>query len=204
MIDRSKFEATNQISMASEQGNELRMLRAAGLRTVRAPELIAYLNTIVDRLLAKSKVPHIPVRLVIEAEDEPNAECGPNGTIKVKLGLIRAVQNEDELAFILAHEMSHILLRHHDRNWGDQARHYLMQGAVVAHDSMKVVSSLKGQSQTQQQTAERAMMAYTGVDLAAGLAVAAFTREQEDDADLLGIDLLVAAGYNAAAANQVI
>lgn len=202
VIDRSKFDAMNQIAMASEQSNELRTLRAAGLRTVRAPDLVAYLNTIADRLLTKSRVPHIPVRLVIEAEDEPNAECGPNGTIKIKLGLIRAVQNEDEIAFILAHEMSHILLRHHDRNWGDQARHYLMQGAVAAQDSMKVISSFKGQQQSQ--TAERAVLAYTGVDLAAGLAVAAYTREQEDEADLLGIDLMIAAGYNAAAANQVI
>jgi predicted Zn-dependent protease len=204
LIDRTKFDPMNQIAMASEQGNELRTLRAAGLRTVRAPELVAYLNTIVDRLLSKSRVPHVPVRLVIAAEDEPNAECGPNGTIKIKLGLIWAVQNEDEIAFILAHEMSHILLRHHDRNWGDQARHYLMQGAVAAQDSMKVISSFKGQGQPQSQTADRAVLAYTGVDLAAGLAVAAYTREQEDEADLLGIDLLIAAGYNAAAANQVI
>jgi predicted Zn-dependent protease len=78
----------------------------------------------------------------------------------------------------------------------------MLQGAVVASDAMTAVSTLRGQPQSQ--SVNNAVLAYTGVDLAAGLAVAAYTRDQEDEADLLGVDLLIAAGYNAAAANQVI
>jgi Zn-dependent protease with chaperone function len=201
MIARTNFAPIDAKAMIAGQAAELTLLRAYGLKTVRAPELVAYLIRIADRLQAKAKT-SAPVRIVIEAEDEPNAGAAEHGTIKVTLGLIRAAQNEDELAFILAHEIAHVLLRHHDKNWGDAARQYLMRGAVVAADVSKGIAQAKGTPPSA--SVDKAMLAYTGIDLASGVAIASFTREQEDEADLLAIDLLIAAGYNAAAAAQVI
>lgn len=202
LIDGAKIARADQTALVAAQDEEIKILRGAGLRAVRAPGLVAYVNSVIDRLFAKAPVPHLPMRVVIEAEDEPNAACAPNGTLKVTLGLLRAVRNEDELAFILAHEISHVLLRHHDSNWGDKARQELMRGAVIAADAMRIAGSVRGTAPPQ--SLDKAIMAYTGVDLAAGVAVASFTREQEDDADLLGVDLMIAAGYNAAGATQAI
>jgi predicted Zn-dependent protease len=44
--------------------------------------------------------------------DDVNAFCGPSGFIFVTKGLLRSVQNEDELAGVLAHEIAHVSLRH--------------------------------------------------------------------------------------------
>lgn len=44
--------------------------------------------------------------------EEPNAFCAPSGFIFVTKGLLKAMQNEDELAGVLAHEIAHVGLRH--------------------------------------------------------------------------------------------
>ncbi len=44
--------------------------------------------------------------------DEPNAFAFPNGNMYVLKGLFKTVDSENELAFVLAHEISHVLLRH--------------------------------------------------------------------------------------------
>jgi predicted Zn-dependent protease len=48
---------------------------------------------------------------ILESED-PNAFCAPSGFVFVTTGLLKSLQNEDELAGVLAHEIAHVALRH--------------------------------------------------------------------------------------------
>ena len=48
---------------------------------------------------------------ILESQDM-NAFCAPSGFVFITTGLLRALQNEDELAGVLAHEVAHVCLRH--------------------------------------------------------------------------------------------
>jgi len=69
--------------------------------------LTSAIDSIVGRLLATS--PKLPgnINVYVSRFIEPNAYCFPDGTIIFNLGLIELLEDESELAFILAHEIAH-------------------------------------------------------------------------------------------------
>lgn len=73
---------------------------------------IEYLNLILQTLSEKTGRPEIIYRVGILDTDEINAFAAPGGYILVTKGLLKNVQNEQELAGVLAHEMGHINHRH--------------------------------------------------------------------------------------------
>src|SRR3954464_12877703 len=83
-----------------------------------------------------------------------NAFCLPGGKIGVFTGLLRAVKNDDQLAAVLAHEVSH---------------------AVAHHASERIARAQTGQR---------------------GLFALSFNREQESEADHIGVFLMTFAGYD--------
>lgn len=54
--------------------------------------------------------------------DEPNAFAFPNGNIYVLTGLFKTIDSDNELAFVLAHEISHVLLKHGEKSQEYQQR----------------------------------------------------------------------------------
>jgi len=73
---------------------------------------IQYLNLILQTLSAKTGRPELTYRVGILDTDEINAFAAPGGYILVTKGLLKNIQNEQELAGVLAHEMGHINHRH--------------------------------------------------------------------------------------------
>lgn len=69
-------------------------------------------NTILDEL--KLKNPGIPkdIQILISKDPTLNAYCLPNGTFVLNIGLFYWLENEDQFAGVLAHEISHKLLQH--------------------------------------------------------------------------------------------
>jgi Zn-dependent protease with chaperone function len=68
---------------------------------------------ILAQLQNDPKVPPLPYRLVLIANDTPNAFAFPGGTIGVTRGLLDALDEDIELAFVLAHELGHFYNRDH-------------------------------------------------------------------------------------------
>lgn len=89
---------------------------------VQIPELQAYLQRIVVRLAKgwPGEAPALQVRIVDSYAFGPSAD--PYGNVFVPLGMLDNVESEDEIAAMLGHEMSHVLLRHHDRLAAFQSR----------------------------------------------------------------------------------
>ena len=52
----------------------------------------------------------------IEKSNIPNAACYGNGIFTIKLGLFNFVNSDDELAYIISHELSHYILEHNDKS----------------------------------------------------------------------------------------
>jgi len=71
------------------------------------------LSVIGARLAAVSDRRDLPWRFRILNQKEVNAISLPGGFIYVTRGMLRFVQSDDELAFVLAHEVAHVNQRHH-------------------------------------------------------------------------------------------
>ena len=70
-------------------------------------------NSIASRIIAANKnYSFDSIRFYINRSAVPNAACYGEGTIMVNLGLFLWIDNDDELALVLAHEMSHQVLNH--------------------------------------------------------------------------------------------
>ena len=108
----------------------------------------------------------------------PNAFVLPSGQIGVTTGLLKLVQNDDQLATVLGHEVGHVVARHAAERYSTQSTTGLVLGAVQsrAGDYSQAVGALGG------------MGAQLGLLLP-------FSRNHELEADRLGVDYVVAAGF---------
>lgn len=108
----------------------------------------------------------------------PNAFVLPSGQIGVTTGLLNLVQNDDQLAAVLGHEVGHVVARHAAERYSTQSTTGLVLGAVQsrAGDYSQAVGALGG------------MGAQFGLLLP-------FSRNHELEADRLGVDYMAAAGY---------
>ncbi|MGD9015573.1 MAG: Maf and M48 domain-containing protein, partial [Candidatus Omnitrophota bacterium] len=112
---------------------------------------------------------------VIE-DEEINAFALPGGIIYVNRGLIDEVENDDELACVLAHEVGHIVARHSIKK---------LQ-AMMGYSFLRILMAQAPQSGN----------LVTGADIAFSQIVAGYSREDELLADQLGARYAKRAGYN--------
>lgn len=115
-----------------------------------------------------------------------NAFAGPNGVIGINTGLITACQTEDELAAVIAHEISHVTQNHLSRSY----EYSSTQGSLNTIATL-IAAILIG---TQDSSAGMAtLMGGMGYNLQQQLKN---SRQHETEADAIGIQLLYKTGYN--------
>jgi predicted Zn-dependent protease len=134
-----------------------------------------------DWLAVTVKEKKRPFRVRVTAEREPNAIALPGGAIFVSWPILRMCQGErDEIAFLIGHEMAHIILRHAlDRLVKDSAVSLLLKQTSVRH-------------------AASARLNKAGQQLLGG----AYTREEELEADTFAMSLVAAAGGDRSSAEH--
>jgi len=115
--------------------------------------------------------------------DQINAFALPGGKIGVYTGLLRVAQNQAQLGAVLGHEVGHVLAHH--ANARLSANYATMAGLTV-------VSVLAGASGGQRD--RQTMMALLGLGVQVGVLLP-FTRSQESEADLIGLNLMARAGF---------
>jgi predicted Zn-dependent protease len=104
-----------QPSADEERVGELaaaRILGAAPLLDLPAAQ--RYVN-LVGATVAQRTEGGYKWRFGLVKTESVNAFATPGGFILVTTGLVKQLQSEDELAFVLAHEVGHVLKRHHYR-----------------------------------------------------------------------------------------
>jgi predicted Zn-dependent protease len=117
LVDTAKsvVKATSDIGEPEEIniGRDMaaRLLGAAPL--VNDPALQTYVNNVGSWLAAQSERPNLPWRFGVLDAPEVNAFAVPGGTVFVTKGLVQRMQSEAQLAGVLAHEISHVLRKHH-------------------------------------------------------------------------------------------
>ncbi len=120
-----------------------------------------------------------PFNFHVVATDEINAFALPGGTMFVNLGAIQAAQTEAQLAGVMSHEMSHVILRHSTCNLIKQRHRSLLYG-LGAIGAAAVGGDIAAQ----------------GVGALQGLDFLKMSRGDEKQADMLGVQILHDTGFD--------
>ncbi|MCS6779159.1 MAG: M48 family metalloprotease [Geminicoccaceae bacterium] len=151
-------------------------LKSSG-RIEQRPELDAYLRGVLCRVVGPGCA---ELRLYLVDEPGFNATAWPNGVVELWSGTLLRLENEAQLALVLGHEAVHYEQRHTAQVWS-RAQQSLGMGALLG--------VLAGAPEL-------------GVAMGA-LAVLAYSREMEREADRLALERLARAGYDPNEAPEV-
>ena len=149
------------------------------------PEVESYIQSLGNKLAAHSDNNEQPFTFFVVNDPNINAFAGPGGMIGMNSGVILNSSNESELAAVMAHEITHVTQRHLARQFEQASKYSLLNTAALIGAILIGISN-----------PEAGIAAMTG---AAGLAAqnsANFTRANEQEADRIGIKVLVDAGYD--------
>lgn len=150
---------------------------------VEANEITSFVSHIVRWLGSRVTERKLPFRLLVTAEREPNATSLPGGAIFVSWPLLAICGGErDELAFMLGHEMAHIVRRH--------ALDRLIKNAAISLLLRKPSGRSAASAWLSQAGRQELQRAYS--------------REEEFEADAFAAALLKAAGGDPGAAERVL
>ncbi len=167
---------------ATEMGQQAYREILSTQGVVEDPEMTAAVQRVGRRLAKASGQRDQDWQFNVINDDTPNAFALPGGYVGVHRGLFNVVRNDDELAAVMAHEIGHVAARHPAERLSREA---LVQTGLAA---------LGGASAS---TAQIAAAAAT-----LGL-VLPFSREQETEADAIGLQYMAQAGYDPRAAVEV-
>ncbi len=125
-----------------------------------------------------------PFRFHVVASAEINAFALPGGAIFVNLGTVQAAETEAQLAGVMAHEIAHVVMRHSTCNLARQQRRGLLYGLGAIGSAVLLGDSAAGG------------LAQAGIGMGQNLEFLHMSRADEQQADLLGVDILYDAGYD--------
>ena len=184
-VKSGPYEAS---SLAVGEEKDLAQHRGDALGFVRSAALEQYLNETRRRLLLASGKTGVPGRVVILANPGFEAFSSPDGNVYVAMGLLESLESADEVAAVLAHELSHVLLAHHSSDLlGDVQR----KGQALYEMGIGAKTALAGQRTASKSDTRNMTNVQLATDATDKLVLPAWSRGQEREADLLGMDLLM-------------
>ena len=177
-------------SLSRDQEIELGKQAAAEvereLEVIKNPEIEGWLNKIGQNLAKTRQANAYPYYFKLVNEDSINAFALPGGPMFVHTGLIKAADNEGQVAGVLGHEMSHVALRHGAAQMGRANTWQTILGAAGAASG--IVGGGAGQL--------IGMAVNTGGGLGVASLLSKFSRGSERDADLNGARMVAEVGYS--------
>ena len=119
---------------------------------------------------------------LIQDDKQQNAWCMPGGKVAVYTGILPITQDENGLAVVMGHEIAHAVAKHGNER--------MSQGLLTQFGGAALSSALGANSTATRELASQAFGVTTGV------ASLKFGRNQESEADRLGLIFMAIAGYN--------
>lgn len=164
-------------------GQELAAQIRENVTIVNNPVLTAYVNSVGKRLMATPEARNSGFSFTFQIVADPaiNAYALPGGPMFINTGLLRTVASEAQFAGAIAHEMSHVILRH---GTNQASKVDLIQLPIALAGQLTNSGTLVGQ------------LAQLGIGLGADSVLLKFNRIHESQADLMGAHIMAEAGYD--------
>ena len=147
------------------------------------PKLKAYVDQIGQRLAKQSELPDLKFTFTVLNSDVTNAFALPGGYVYVTRGLMSLASSEAELAGVIGHEIGHVTARHTAQRYSRSVATGIAATAVGVLEAVFLGTNVAGQLGQQ----------------AGQLYLAGYSRDQEFEADTLGVRYLTRGGYAPAA-----
>jgi len=154
----------------------------AGGGALPSPEVNAVVERVGMQLASFSERSELPWSFTVLNSDQVNAFALPGGKIFVNRGLLAKMTNEAQLAAVLGHEIGHVTAKHiNDR---------LTQQLIVQGIGAGIAAAGAA--------TDNDVLKYAGpvVSIGGGLTLLKFSRDDESQADWLGLRYMTKAGYN--------
>lgn len=152
-----------------------------GVKPLDDPAVQDYVNQVGVWVASQSERAALPWRFAVLDSDAVDAFAAPGGYVFVTRGLLLSLHNEAELAGVLGHEISHVVMRHHLRALQKAAR------LDLGKDAVDVAMELRGQN-------SQLFDSVTGA--AKDLYARGLDKDDEYEADRRGVVLAARAGYD--------
>jgi hypothetical protein len=154
--------------------------------------LLTKCNTIFKKITAANKnFKFDTIHLYINRSVIANAACYGEGTVMINLGLFLWIDNDDELALVIAHEIAHQLLNHSNSK---------LQKSIATLTSEEFTAELKKIKKADYGKFERYRKLMKGIQVENGR----HSTYKESEADSLGVLLIKNANFNIASASKVL
>jgi predicted Zn-dependent protease len=178
----NRFSPAQDVELGRRAAAELRR----ELPIVRDRQTENYVRRIGERLVAaipgRLRQPQFRYTFQVVDRRDINAFALPGGPIFVNRGMLEAARNDGEVAGVIAHELSHVVLRHGTAQATKGQKFQL--GALAGQILGSLIGGRKG-----------AVIAQ-GSQIGIGTYFLKYSREYEREADLLGAQLMARAGYD--------
>ncbi len=143
-------------------------------------QVSAYAAQLGTALVKVSELPDEQFRFTVLNTDQVNAFALPGGYVYITRGLIALAENEAEMAGVIAHEIGHVTARHTATRYSQ---------AMVANIGMSIVGIIGSVYGAPRETGQL-------LSVGAEAVLSGYSREQELEADMLGVRYLGRAGYD--------
>lgn len=173
------FTRQQDIQLGHEVAAEVRK----NVIIVNDPVLTNYVDAVGKRLMAsrEAKESGFSFSFQVVADPRINAFALPGGPMFINTGLLKAVDNEAQLAAVIGHEMSHVILRH---GTNQVSKANLIEIPLALAGQLSNSDTLMGQ------------LTQLGIGLGEDSLLLKFSRTAESQADLMGSHLMAEAGYD--------
>lgn len=168
--------APRAVGTARAGGGDERNLVATFGGPYADSKLEALLDGVSTRLVAASTEPSTSYKITILNSPSVNAFSLPDGHLYVTRGLLALADSTSEIAAVLAHEMAHVTARH-----AMQRVEQEKSSALFSRVASEVLNDPAGSKQLQEKSK---------------LSLASFSRQQEFEADSIGVRTMAKAGYD--------
>jgi predicted Zn-dependent protease len=146
----------------------------------------ARLQSVGSKIASVAQVPGAQWEFVVFDSPEKNAFVLPGGKVGFYKGLMDFTENDDQVGAVLGHEVGHVVARHAALRVGQETATSLLlnTGGALLGSTVKMSSESLNM-----------VMAAAGAGATVGVMLP-FSRQNETDADKLGVDYMNAAGYD--------
>jgi len=183
-VGQNLVASTTELSLEQEiaLGDDLTARLLGAMRPVDDPAVQSYVNRVGRWLSVQTERADLPWRFAIVNTESLGAFATPGGNVVITAGLMRLMRSEDELAGVLAHEIAHVVEKHHVKAIMGQARTALARDAAANMASEYVAKN----------------PLVTNAVMGAGLKLYSSGLDQSDElsADQIGMIIAARAGYD--------